>query len=114
MVCYAYYYEVHKSRPGCSCCASSKQSMALQRVAAMLLPPLRPSTMILGMVVNGFTMCFDSFTCTKPTGAAMMPAGCALPLRMRWHSSMSAVGALPKAKRASAQAATRNSVSSAI
>ena len=34
-------------------------------------------------VIDGFTMCFDSFTCTKPTGAAMMPAGRALPLRMR-------------------------------
>ena len=52
--------------------------MALQRVAARLEPPLRPSTMILGMLRKGFTMCFDSRTCTKPTGAAMMPAGWAL------------------------------------
>ena len=30
---------------------------------------------ILGMSLKGFTMCFDSLTCTKPTGAAMIPAG---------------------------------------
>lgn len=39
--------------------------------------PLRPSTISLGMWLKGFTMCLLSQTCTKPTGAAMMPHGCA-------------------------------------
>ena len=65
----------HKSRPGLSCAASSKVRIALQSVAARLEPPLRPSTMIFGISRKGFTMCFDSRTWTKPTGAAMIPAG---------------------------------------
>ena len=65
----------YKSRPGLSCSASSKVRMALQSVAARFEPPFLPSTIILGMSLNGFTMCFDSLTCTKPTGAAMIPAG---------------------------------------
>ena len=71
----AYYDKLHRSRPGFSCSASSKVRIALQSVAARLLPPLRPSTIILGISLKGFTMCFDSRTWTKPTGAAMMPAG---------------------------------------
>ena len=53
---------IHRSLPGLSCSASSKVRMALQRVAARLLPPLRPSTMILGIWRKGLTMCFDSRT----------------------------------------------------
>ena len=53
---------VHRSRPGLSCAASLKVRIALQSVAARLLPPLRPSTMIFGISLKGFTMCLDSRT----------------------------------------------------
>ena len=65
----------HKSLPGFITSASSKVRMALQSVAARFEPPFLPSTIILGISLKGFTMCFDSLTCTKPTGAAMIPAG---------------------------------------
>ena len=55
----------------------------------------------LGISLNGFTICFDSLTCTKPTGAAIMPAGWALPFRIKSQSSINAVGAFPKANIAS-------------
>ena len=53
---------LYRSRPGLSCSASSKVRMALQSVAARFEPPFLPSTMILGMLRKGFTMCFDSRT----------------------------------------------------
>ena len=85
----------YRSRPGFSWTASSKVRMALQSVAARLLPPLRPSTIILGICFNVLTACLLSQTCTKPTGAAMIPTGCILPLRTKSQISKSAVGALP-------------------
>ena len=74
--------------------------MEFTSVAARLLPPFLPSTMSFGIEVKGFTICFDSFTFTKPTGAAIMPAGVAFSSRINRHSYINAVGAFPKANKA--------------
>ena len=61
---------------------------------------------IFGISEKLLTAYFDSLTCTKPTGAAITPTGCALPWRISSQSSNNAVGALPKTKRASGCSST--------
>ena len=53
---------IQKSLPGFICSASSRVIMALHSVAAILLPPLRPSTIIFGTSEKLFTAYFDSLT----------------------------------------------------
>ena len=70
---------------------------ALQMVAAMLLPPLRPMATICSPSMEQSSSLLST-TLTKPTGAPMMRVGENFPSYISWQERTRAVGALPMAR----------------